>query len=114
MIVVMTFSVQTETERGMWVVKLSGEVDLHTGGDFKQAVLEGIDSGYKQIVVDFSQATFIDSTALGILVGAIKRLNPQGGKLHVIVATPNIRKIFEITALDRVLDLHESMDSVKS
>ena len=110
----MAFSVNTETERGMWVVKLTGEVDLHTSGDFKQAVLAGIDSGYKQVVVDFSQATSIDSTALGILVSAIKRLYPQGGKLHVVVATPDIRTIFEITGLDHILNLHKSIDSIKN
>jgi anti-sigma B factor antagonist len=110
----MKFSINTKEEKGMWIVTLSGEVDLHTGNDFKKAILEGIDSGHKQVVVDFSRATFIDSTALGILVGAVKRLNPHGGKLHVIVNTPNIRKIFEITALDRVLDLHENMESIVS
>lgn len=108
----MEFSITTEEVKGMWVVHLAGEVDLHTGPDFRTAVMEGIDGGYKQVVVDFSNASFIDSTALGILVMVVKRLKPYGGELHVVVSTPDIRKIFEITALDQILNLHDNLDSI--
>ena len=63
------------------VIELGGEVDLYTAPEFKERMVELIESGKKQIVVDLSQATFIDSTTLGVLVGGVKRLRPAGGSL---------------------------------
>jgi anti-sigma B factor antagonist len=57
-------------------------------------------------VVDLSDTTFIDSMTLGVLLGAVKRLRPRGGQLRVVCSDPNIRKIFEITLLDRVFSLY--------
>ena len=61
------------------VIELGGEVDLYTAPEFKERMVELIESGKKQIVVDLSKATFIDSTTLGVLVGGVKRLRPTGG-----------------------------------
>ena len=61
-------------------------------------------------MVDLSQATFIDSTTLGVLVGGVKRLRPSGGSLALVCTDDNITKIFEITGLDRVFPIHSSRD----
>ena len=73
-------------------------------------MVELIESGKKQIVVDLSKATFIDSTTLGVLVGGVKRLRPAGGSLALVCTDDNITKIFEITGLDRVFPIHSSRD----
>ena len=81
-------------------------------------IRELIESGKKQIVVDLSKATFIDSTTLGVLVGGVKRLRPAGGALALVCTDENITKIFEITGLDRVFPIHssreEALDAVSS
>jgi anti-sigma B factor antagonist len=64
--------------------------------------------GTRAIVLDLSEATFLDSMALGVILSARKRLTAEQGHLEVVVPTPEIRRIFEITMLDRVLDLHET------
>ena len=92
------------------VIELGGEVDLYTAPEFKERMVELIESGKKQIVVDLSQATFIDSTTLGVLVGGVKRLRPAGGSLALVCTDDNITKIFEITGLDRVFPIHSSRD----
>jgi anti-sigma B factor antagonist len=92
------------------VIELGGEVDLYTAPEFKERMVQVIDGGKKQIVVDLSRATFIDSTTLGVLVGGVKRLRPMGGSLALVCADQNILKIFEITGLDRVFPIHESRD----
>ena len=100
------------------VIELGGEVDLYTAPEFKERMVELIESGKKQIVVDLSKATFIDSTTLGVLVGGVKRLRPAGGSLALVCTDDNITKIFEITGLDRVFPIHgsreEALDAVKS
>ena len=60
-----------------------------------------IGQGGKDVVVDFSGTTFIDSTTLGVLVGGVKRLRTNDGRLSLVCSDRNITKIFEITGLDK-------------
>ena len=107
----MNFDIKTEQlGDDAYVISLAGEVDLYTAPEFKERMVELIESGKKQIVVDLSQATFIDSTTLGVLVGGVKRLRPAGGSLTLVCTDDNITKIFEITGLDRVFPIHGSRD----
>ena len=92
------------------VIELGGEVDLYTAPEFKERMVELIESGKKQIVVDLSKATFIDSTTLGVLVGGVKRLRANDGQLSLVCSDRNITKIFEITGLDRVFTIHPTRD----
>jgi anti-sigma B factor antagonist len=93
-----------------FVISLAGEVDLYTAPEFKQQLLDVIGKGAKNVVVDFSDTTFIDSTTLGVLVGGIKRLRGQDGQLSLVCSDRNITKIFEITGLDRVFTIYPTRD----
>ncbi len=107
----MNFNIQDEEiDSTTHVIELGGEVDLYTAPEFKERLVQLIESGKTQIVVDLSQATFIDSTTLGVLVGGVKRLRPAGGSLALVCSDQNITKIFEITGLDRVFGIHETCD----
>ena len=100
------------------VIELGGEIDLYTAPEFKERMVQVIEDGKKQVIVDLSKATFIDSTTLGVLVGGVKRLRPAGGTLALVCSDQNIVKIFEITGLDRVFPIHssreEALDAVSS
>jgi anti-sigma B factor antagonist len=103
----MNFDIKTEQlGEDAYLISLSGEVDLYTAPDFKQQLLQVIGDGARQVIVDFSQTTFIDSTTLGVLVGGVKRLRPNGGQLLLVCSDRNITKIFEITGLDRVFTIY--------
>ena len=107
----MNFDVKTDkVDDGTYVISLTGEVDLYTAPEFKQQLLDVIGEGGKDIVVDFSDTTFIDSTTLGVLVGGVKRLRAQEGRLSLVCSDRNITKIFEITGLDRVFPIHASRE----
>jgi anti-sigma B factor antagonist len=107
----MDFSVKTDqVQTGVHVIALTGEVDLYTAPEFKQELLRVIGEGAKQVIVDFTATTFIDSTTLGVLVGGVKRLRPEGGQLALICSDRNITKIFEITGLDRVFTIYRTRD----
>jgi anti-sigma B factor antagonist len=103
----MNFEIQTEKLKDdAYLISLSGEVDLYTAPEFKQQLLEVVGQGGKDVVVDFSNTTFIDSTTLGVLVGGVKRLRPSGGQLSLVCSDRNITKIFEITGLDKVFPIY--------
>jgi anti-sigma B factor antagonist len=112
----MNFDIKTEQlSENAYVISLAGEVDLYTAPEFKQQLLEVITQGARQVVVDFTNTTFIDSTTLGVLVGGIKRLRQNDGELSLVCSDRNITKIFEITGLDRVFSIYETRDeAVKS
>ena len=107
----MNFDVKTEQVGGDgYVIALSGEVDLYTAPEFKQQLLDVIGKGAKEVVVDFSDTTFIDSTTLGVLVGGVKRLRTNDGQLSLVCSDRNITKIFEITGLDRVFTIYPTRE----
>src|SRR5215211_2348696 len=107
----MNFDINTEQlSDDAYVISLSGEVDLYTAPEFKQQLLDVVGKGAKEVVVDFSNTTFIDSTTLGVLVGGVKRLRTNDGQLSLVCSDRNITKIFEITGLDRVSTIYSSRD----
>ena len=111
----MNFEINTQQVGGdAYVISLAGEVDLYTAPEFKQQLLEVIGEGGKQVIVDFSDTTFIDSTTLGVLVGGVKRLRSNDGQLSLVCSDRNITKIFEITGLDKVFTIYESRDEALS
>ena len=111
----MNFDIKTEQlGNDAYVISLAGEVDLYTAPEFKQQLLEVIGQGGKQVVVDFSNTTFIDSTTLGVLVGGVKRLRTNDGQLSLVCNDRNITKIFEITGLDRVFTIYPTRDEAVS
>jgi anti-sigma B factor antagonist len=102
-----TFHVDdTEIDDKTQVVDVSGEVDLYSAPDLKKHVIGAIEGGKTNIVVDLSKASFIDSTTLGVLVGARKRLRTHGGALAVVCPDPDQLGLFEMTGLDRVFSIH--------
>jgi anti-sigma B factor antagonist len=92
------------------VVAVSGEIDLFTAPEFKQRVSAPIDAGRHNVVVDLSATTFIDSSSLGVLIGAHRRLKLRGGTLVVVCDNEAIVKTFRITGLDGVFTLVPSLD----
>jgi anti-sigma B factor antagonist len=111
----MNFDIKTEQlGDDAFVISLAGEVDLYTAPEFKQQLLEVIGQGGKQVIVDFTNTTFIDSTTLGVLVGGVKRLRTNDGQLALVCSDRNITKIFEITGLDRVFTIYPTRDEAVS
>jgi anti-anti-sigma factor len=100
--------VRIDTERygESWVVTVAGDVDLHSAPELRDRLASLGDTGAQHVVVDLSECAFLDSMGLGVLLGAKKRMARDGRELHVVVSAPDVRRIFEITMLDRVLDLH--------
>jgi anti-sigma B factor antagonist len=96
------------------VLALHGDADLHIAGELKDRLGEAIDDGASAVVLDLSGATFLDSMALGILLGAMKRLRARGGRFRVVAPRAEIRRIFEMTLLDRVFELDVSRQDALS
>jgi anti-sigma B factor antagonist len=104
------FAIQDRRMEGKaHVVAVSGEVDLFTAPEFKQRVTAPIGAGIDRVVVDLTQTTFIDSSSLGVLIGAHRRLQQRGGRLVIACDNEAILKTFRITGLDGVFTIVNSV-----
>jgi anti-sigma B factor antagonist len=92
------------------VVAVRGEIDLFTAPEFKEGIAAAIDSGRSVVVVDLSAATFIDSSSLGILISANKRLQLHDARLVIATDVPAILNTFSITGLDGVLRVERTRE----
>ncbi|HXG76168.1 MAG TPA: STAS domain-containing protein [Gaiellaceae bacterium] len=101
---------RVEIERGgpagAAVVHLHGEVDAFVAPELSAAFAEL--AGQGRVVADLTAVGFLDSTALGLLVRGVRELTEAGGEVRVVLPRGTARRIFEITALDRVLPVAES------
>jgi anti-sigma B factor antagonist len=103
------------TERdGFAVLAVSGEVDVATVPRLREQLHGLVAQGSNQIIVDLDGVDFLDSTGLGVLVGALKWVRSNNGDLHLICTQPRIRKVFEVTGLTKVFSLYDSVDEAVS
>ena len=96
---------EVSTTDGSVVVRLAGELDLHNAAVVREALLESAGTAPERLVVDLGDVRFIDSTALGVLIGAVKRLRGRDGALTLVNTDANIAKTFEITGLDQIFTI---------
>lgn len=81
------------------VVSVAGELDMYTAPSFEQQVHAALDDGAR-VVIDLTGCSFMDSTALGILLSTRKQLGGKNDRLVLVAAERNILKLFEITGLE--------------
>ena len=79
--------------------------------DLRQAVVSAVADGCRLLILDISELDFVDSFGLGAVIGALKRLRQRGGELALVCPSRRIRRVFEICDLDRIMALHDSIDS---
>src|SRR5215208_4630950 len=92
------------------VVSVRGEIDLFTAPEFKARIHDAIEAGRDLVVVDISGTPFIDSSSLGVLISAHRRLRTRGGRLVVACDVPAVLSTFKITGLDSVMEMASSRD----
>ncbi|HXG74944.1 MAG TPA: STAS domain-containing protein [Gaiellaceae bacterium] len=96
---------------GVVVLTVRGDADLHVAPELRDRLGAAVDSGARALVVDLSDTAFVDSMVLGVLLGASKRMRSRAGQVRIVAPRPELRRIFEITLLDRVLPLDVSLES---
>lgn len=85
-----------------------GELDMHASPRLEAGIERALALGAHAIQLDLTQATFIDSTAIGVLVKAYRRLGTAGVAFEILCDEPNVLRIFEITHLEELLPIRHS------
>ena len=104
------FDVNVAPQHGIPVVAVSGEVDVATAPTLRDRLQAQVAEGHSTLVVDLIGVTFLDSTALGVLVGALKRCRDAVGDLRLVAREPRVLKVFEITGLNEVFTISDTVE----
>jgi anti-sigma B factor antagonist len=110
----MDLDVDTTQVGAASVLTLRGEIDVYTAPRLRQAIIDLVDGGASHIIIDMSAVDFLDSTGLGVLVGGLKRVRVKDGSLSIVTSQDKILKIFDITGLNKVFPIHDSVDAATS
>lgn len=102
-------TVKASSEGGATVVWIEGDLDVATSSEL-EAALESVDAG-KRIVVDLSGCTFLDSSALRVLVHAARAAETAGGTVALVTQDLGILRVLAIAKVDSVLPVHQTVES---
>jgi len=91
------------------VLEVGGEVDVYTAPKLRERLIELSEAGALHVIVDLGKVEFLDSTGLGVLIGARKRLRGAGGSLVLVCSRDPLLKLFHVTALDKVFTIVDSV-----
>lgn len=91
------------------VVRVTGEIDVYTAPQLREKVIELIASGRVHLMADLRHVEFMDSTGLGALVGALRRVRTQDGSLLLVTTSERILEIFDITGLTVAFSIYPSI-----
>jgi anti-sigma B factor antagonist len=98
-------------ERGSaLVLSLAGELDLYTAPALREALQTTVGRSPERLVVDLAGVTFIDSTALGVLVEARAQLG-NGSAFSLAAPGLEVRRALEVSGLDRHFAVHETIET---
>jgi anti-sigma B factor antagonist len=106
---VVDLTLNTRSEADRTVLEVAGEVDVYTGTTLRDRISGLLDSGARDLIVDLGRVDFIDSTGLGVLVGALNRARELGGSLQLVCAQERVLKLLRITGLDQVFTVQPSV-----
>ena len=107
----MELGIDVRTVGGHDVVDVKGEIDVYTAPKLRERLVELVSRGSHDVVVNLEGVDFLDSTGLGVLVGALKRVKAHDGSLSIVCTQDKILKIFKITGLTKVFPIHASIDA---
>jgi anti-sigma B factor antagonist len=96
------------------VLVVAGEIDVFTAPLFKQAVVNMVADGQQHLYIDMREVSFMDSSGFGALLGATKRVRPEGGSLNLIGCNRTILRMLHLTRLDTILGVFETLEEAQA
>ena len=103
----LVLNLEKKIERLTLLLRLDGELDMHTASMVRQAIdIEIEKRGIRTVILNFQDVQFVDSSGLGVILGRYKKLLPLGGKLKITNVPPHIYKIMELSGLPKIISFY--------
>lgn len=112
----MSFRIETKTDsnENIPIIIVEGDITYYTAPIMKTHMIALFEANNANIIFDFSRATYLDSTAMGTLIGGLKRSMRMGGTLAIVCTNRDIKRTFEITGLDKIFDIFDTVEDAAS
>jgi anti-sigma B factor antagonist len=104
------FVVESRQEGPWSVIDVQGEVDMFTAPKLRERLVETVDQGHYQVIVNLQGVSFMDSTGLGTLVGGLKRVKEHDGTLALVCSSRPVLRVLSITGLNNVFPIYETVE----
>jgi len=88
---------------------LADQIDASSAGSFRDNILGKIENGYKRIVLDLTKVDFIDSSGLGAIISALKRLG-EDGDLAICGVNEPVMSLFRLTRMNRIFNIFDTQE----
>ncbi len=88
-----------------WHISLNGEVDIYNAPELKEKLHKLVEQHTGDFILNCQNLTYIDSTGLGVLISALRRVKEYDGEIAITNLKPYIHKIFVITGLDKIFTI---------
>ncbi|HET9331733.1 MAG TPA: STAS domain-containing protein [Steroidobacteraceae bacterium] len=103
-----------EDDRVLWggqtaVVRVAAEIDATNAEEIRSQLLSVVNQGASVMVVDMSKTTFCDSAGVSALVRAFRRATESGTKFRLVVTSPSVERVLQITGVDRLIDTYPTV-----
>ena len=96
------------------VLDVEGQLIVGNRHELKQLVLDRLEAGERNFLVDFERTGYIDSSGLGVLVSLSKKIREEGGQLRLANLNEDLRTLFELTKLDTLFQIADSREEALS
>ena len=90
------------------MIKIGGEIDLATNPQLQAVLVDLVDRGLHQLIIDLDQVSFLDCAGIGMLVDARRRVQEHGGSLKLVRPAPLVRRVLEVTGMTAVFPIDSS------
>jgi anti-sigma B factor antagonist len=96
--------------KNAYVIDVQGEIDVYTSPRVKETINELIEKEHYNLIINLEEVRYIDSTGLGVLIGALKKVREHNGSINLICTNPQIKKIFNITGLVKIFGIFKNVE----
>ena len=102
----------SQEEHGHIIVEVVNlqNATLVQAADFKKILFQDIETGWRKIIIDLTECEFIDSTFLGTMVIALKKMTDLGGNIRLVGIQPEVEKMFQLTKMNRIFETFETRE----
>jgi len=104
-------NLHTKTLEDYLVIEFDGRLDAVTADDVETQINGMINHGNKNLILDFSNLTFISSLGLRVVLATLKKIKALGGKLRVCNMNEEITEVFDISGFNAIFSIFDSLDS---
>lgn len=108
------FRVDAQETDGIVVIDVEGRVDAFLVTKIREVINDLVQDGKVRLIIRFKKVAQINSTALGILIGRLRRVRMHSGDIKIVELSSDIRRVFDVMGASRIFDIHDDVDGARA